>query len=731
MTTGFNDATAAEYLKYLVDAAGVVVWEYDWASDRFTYVSQTADGMLGYSRSEWLEPGFWVSHVHSDDRERVIAQCVAATEAGEDHILEYRMLRADGSSAWMREIVVVDPVMKLQGHNRGLLIDVTAQQDAIVELENIERRYRAMISSAGLAVVEISTGGSIDYANQAAATILGVKREDLIGTRAWQLIPHENRPAAITEFRRALASGDFLTDYVLPLAARDGDERIVRINSALLHDAAGDVRGTVTIGEDITESIKLERALHRKVEDFEAVFRLMTDLYFRMDANGIYVDYAVDEHSKLFAPPEMFIGRHYSEVLPPQIADLVTVGIAEAHATGMMAVVEYSAPLDDEIRSYEARLLPLPDGETATVVRDVTVRIQREHQLESSERRLRSVVENAPLGMHFFEVEPDGRMVLSDANPAADTILGIEHAALIGLDIEEAFPSLRGSAIPATYRYLAQKGGSWRTDSVNYEDDQLVGAFEIVAFQIAPNRIATMFSDVTERQVLAKKEKEYQARLRAMTTELTDAEARERRQLAEELHDRVSQALAVARMHLDSACASESPDRDGVNRARALLETAIRETRAITTELAPPVLYELGLGSALRWVCENISETHGLEIGLNLDFDERVLSDDRKMTLFRATRELLVNIVKHAETGNAWVELSNTESSVRLTVADQGLGFDSNALGDDTAGGFGLFSIKERLHSMGGTFNMHSSPGGGTVVTITVPCQGPDSSARA
>jgi len=111
-----------------------------------------------------------------------------------------------------------------------------------------------------------------------------------------------------------------------------------------------------------------------------------------------------------------------------------------------------------------------------------------------------AVVQASPFGMHLYRLEAGGRLVFTGANPAADRILGVPNAQFMGKTIEEAFPPLAATEIPARYRAAAGEGAPWRTEQVAYQDERIVGAFEVTAFQIAPGEMAAVFQDITERK---------------------------------------------------------------------------------------------------------------------------------------------------------------------------------------------------------------------------------------
>jgi CheY-like chemotaxis protein len=155
-----------------------------------------------------------------------------------------------------------------------------------------------------------------------------------------------------------------------------------------------------------------------------------------------------------------------------------------------------------------------------------------------------------------------------------------------------------------------------------------------------------------------------------------------------------------------------------------VLKESLAYTRNLVHDLSPPVLFEFGLIAALRWLGERMQQ-HELTVAVHAALERLHLPEDLAVVLFQSVRELLMNVVKHAGTGRAEVRLESVGPALRLTVRDEGPGFDCgvraaapSSLGSN---GFGLFSIRERMRAVGGTLDIESSPGQGTTVTLTVP----------
>jgi signal transduction histidine kinase len=217
-------------------------------------------------------------------------------------------------------------------------------------------------------------------------------------------------------------------------------------------------------------------------------------------------------------------------------------------------------------------------------------------------------------------------------------------------------------------------------------------------------------------------------RLRALASQLSVAEERERRRLAATLHDQVGQLLALSRLKL--AALREEAGGAGlagpVDEVTALVDEALAATRSLTSELAPPVLYRLGLEAAVEWYGERLREQSGFTVHCAERGTPAPLGDDLRGFLFAAARELLHNVVKHAHAGSARVLLDWHGEVLVLTVEDDGAGFEpeARAAPDDPAC-FGLFSIRERTSDLGGRLEVEAAPGQGTRVKLLVPVAPP------
>ncbi len=239
------------------------------------------------------------------------------------------------------------------------------------------------------------------------------------------------------------------------------------------------------------------------------------------------------------------------------------------------------------------------------------------------------------------------------------------------------------------------------------------------------NVIAQRLGDVIERKWSEQQLLQYQEELRSLAAELALSEERERRSIAQALHDRIGQVLALINIKIGALL--QSSHSEGFNKdlqeIRRLVSDCVTETRSLTFDLSPPILYELGFGAALEWLAERMQQQYGLNVEIAGSRKEMPLTIEWQVTLFAAIRELLVNVGKHAKVQNARVTLAKTKTGIMASVEDRGVGMDpaKSISGKAAVDGFGLFSIRERFGFMGGRVELSSQRGKGTCIKLFMP----------
>jgi PAS domain S-box-containing protein len=329
----------------------------------------------------------------------------------------------------------------------------------------------------------------------------------------------------------------------------------------------------------------------------------------------------------------------------------------------------------------------------------------------------------------YFERSPvailvaDGSGRFVDANPAACELTGYSRAELLERGIGDLGPP-GGTVGRDLFRRAVAQGRSGGELRLRRRD----GSIRWVAAEgarLEVDRFAAFLRDVTARREVEEALRLSEARLRTLASEASLAEERERRHVATEVHDRIAQPLAMAKLQLqallprvaDPAIAGPLGDVCG------LLDGALGDTRSLTFEISSPILYDLGLEPALEWLADQLHARHGIACTFDDDGAPKPLADDLRVVLYQAVRELCTNIVKHAGARAAQIAVRRVDDTVRVEVSDDGGGFPAEVTDGRPLAtrGFGLFSVRERLHHLGAVLQIESTPGRGSRVTLVAP----------
>ena len=229
-----------------------------------------------------------------------------------------------------------------------------------------------------------------------------------------------------------------------------------------------------------------------------------------------------------------------------------------------------------------------------------------------------------------------------------------------------------------------------------------------------------MVADISHRKQAEQELLDHRQKLRALASELTMVEERERRRIASDLHDGVGHSLAACKLRLDMLKEAAPEQRGMIDGILEVLDQTITTTRSLISDLSPPVLHEMGLATALEWLADRFSRISGIEVSAQVEPPADRLSEETEIILFRAAAELLTNVVKHSGAKKARVSLRNEAGKLSLVVEDDGKGFEPEKIKVDS---FGLFSIRERLSYLGGRLAIDSQSGRGTRAALSVEAE--------
>ncbi len=520
--------------------------------------------------------------------------------------------------------------------------------------------------------------------------------------------------------------------------------------------------------QEIIEHTRTEEALRESDSRFRTVLENSLDVAYRRDILNGKPDYLSPVIEQLTGMPideivsggrKAFHARIHPDDLPAVLEDIERT----QSAARLVSSLEYRfLHKDGQYRWFADRATILTDEQglplyRVGIIRDVTDYKRTEQALRESESILRSFFDSSGLMRGVVEVEGEDILHVSDNAVAAamygqtkesmrgrrETELGVAPDVIklwIGRYQESQHT---GQSVSFEYYQTCNGRPRWLNATVTYLGAGQNPRFAFCVLDITDRKLAEealhRTHDELERRVqertIALQQSQQQltainealeqktAQLRAMASELTLTEERERRRLATDLHDGLGQMLTLANIKLTlHRQGGQSPE--SLKEVEQIIDKAARAARSMTLHLSHPGLYDLGFAEAAEWLSEDIREQYGLHVELEDDGQPKVIEESVRVILYRCLRELLINAAKYANVKKATVRIRRKGGLVHILVADRGTGFDMSAVG--LAGkreGFGLFSIRERIGYISGRVQIRSTLGKGTCVIMEAPLE--------
>jgi PAS domain S-box-containing protein len=454
------------------------------------------------------------------------------------------------------------------------------------------------------------------------------------------------------------------------------------------------------------------------------------EFLFELDADGTFLGMWSSSLNLATASHTDYLGRHAMDVLGEQLFKPFGEVFHRVIATHQSEEIEFPVDLRDGRHWFHARVLPVARraGKAASVsllTHDITVQKDTEEKLRKSEALLAQAERLADIGS--WEVGPNfGSSVWSDnlyrmlgVEPRESPVqLGTvmlnippENVTQIRTDLENA---LDGKPFDHDVEYTLPDGR---------KRDLHVRGLPVRNAEGQVIKVVGVTQDVTERLRV-------EERFRRVSERLLTLRDEEQRRMAVTLHETVSQGMAALKMSL--ARVTETLSKKNVvghkflQTARDFADEVIQQIRTVSYLLHPLLLDEAGLGPALRAFATGFSERSGINVKLTIKPGFGRLPKDTEIALFRVVQEALTNIHRHSKSAASGIRLERADGKVRIAVTDSGIGMPlpSAATGWKSPLGIGIAGMQERVNQLGGTLEIQSEPGRGTVISVELPLTG-------
>jgi two-component system CheB/CheR fusion protein len=622
-------------------------------------------------------------------------------------------------------------------------IEITARKQAEVALRESKEYAEQIIETLPEPLLVLGPDLRVHSVNHAFYEQFRVDAEATVGRQVYDLGNGQwNIPALRKLLEEVLPDNQVFNNYQVEHRFEDLGLRVMLLNARRL-----DTQQLILVGiRDITDRYLAEQAVRASEERLQRMINVPGVGVLNFDKSGTLLN-CNDAFLQMTGYSREQVEQHrltWRDMTPPEYIAASEEQMARLQETGRIGPYEKEYVRKDGRRSWMLFTgASMADGTVVEYCIDVGNRKKIEQRLRESEERYRVLVEST---REYAMLTLDRERRITMWSSGAVRIFGYSEQEAVGQSGDILFtPEDRAAGIPEWEMQTALQQGKadddrWqlRQDGSRFwasgvtealrRNEEIYGFAKVLRDNTqrkqAEEDLRRARDELEERVRERTAELEEQAqRLRSLAGDLASAERRERKRLATLLHDDLQQLLVAAIMRIDSV-KDRMPDehcRAELASVDELLSGSLDRCRHLTSQLRPPALYEEGLAPALRWLAAEMKKLHGLEVAVETDDVTCALPEDVRALVFEAVRELLFNVVKHAEVEEALVLLDESDGHMEIVVEDHGAGFDPAGMEPQRDNGLGLFSVEERLAALGGSMEIDSAPGEGCRVKLIVP----------
>ncbi|MCL5282449.1 MAG: PAS domain S-box protein [Planctomycetes bacterium] len=622
------------------------------------------------------------------------------------------------------------------GSYLAIAIDIRERVQLETCVRESEQRYRTLVEMSPDAI-SVERDGVIQFANSTAVSLLGAKAaEEVVGRPLLDFIHPDHRQRVDRQFAR-------LRQRRKPIPVTE--EKIVRpdgtaidIELAAMPIIFENQPANQVVLRDITPRKQVETKLREnatKLQQQAQLLDLAHDSIVVNDMEGRIVFWNRGAEQTYGWTQQEAVGKISHELLrtrfPLNLIEITAKLLDQGRWNGELTHTTRGG--ETIVVSTRWALQTDESGRPSGILvidRDITQQKRAEQATIEAWRFAESVTDT--IQESLLVLNQDLRVV--SANQTFYRTFGVAREETMGRLIYEL--GNRQWDIPELRRLLEDvlpHSSSFESYEVEHDFEHigrrtmLLNARQIYRQSQQTQMILLAIMDITLRKEQERKIQEHQRELATLTEELLLTEERERRRLALLLHDSIGQSLAFSKREIGMLQKSTPEEvRQALEYVKEQIDDAIRQTRSLTFELSPTTLHTFGLEAAVEELAEQFAQRGGFQYHFETTEEDKPLSEQIKALLYRASRELLTNISKHAQASNVFIRIDRVDESIRIIMEDDGKGFDIARLEEiiHQRQGFGLFSIRERLTHVGGAFAVESAPGQGTKVTLVAPLQG-------
>jgi len=638
---------------------------------------------------------------------------------------EILLRTAKGHERWSRAIGKSELVNNKRIRIYGSYQDIDEQKTAALELQESLKElkdYKYSLDQSAI-IAFTDNKGVITTVNDNFCEISKYTREEIIG-KTHRLINSQHHPVGFfKDLWKTIASGKIWRGEIKN-KAKDGSYYWVDTTIVPFLNKKNKPTQYLAIRFDITERKKAEDEKARFQETLENSLNeiYMFDsktLKFGYVNKGAMANLGYSKQEIQNLTPLDIKPEHTDESFNQLVSPLLS------HKKEKVIFFTKHKRKDGSLYPVEVHLKLVEEAEYTNfiaIILDITERKKAEEDNRFKANLLSMVRQGA--------IATDLHGEVNYWNKGAEIIYGWKAEEALGKNIMDLTTLETNKEEAKQIMEMLKKGKSWSGD---FDVQKKDGTNLTVMITNSPiydenndlKGIIGISTDITPRKNLENKMVEYRESLKNLTTEMMLVEEKQRKEIAANIHDHLSQSLVISKIRLsDLEKEMETPKKQKeIGIVINHISEALENTRKITYDLSPPVLYELGLVEAIYWLAEKIENENQIKVNFETELTEINLSEPKLILVYRVIQEILNNAIKHSGANQIDILFTSKASGLQIVIKDKGKGFNELDLKSlrKKHTGFGLFAVKERLENLRGSFAINSAPGLGTEVKIFVP----------
>jgi len=688
----------------------------DW---RYTFLNEAALATHPLGRNETIGKVIW--DVHPEMKDTIFwDKYHHAMQTGE--VLEFEQFYQPMNKCFF---------VKIYPSHDGLTIfyrDITAQKKAAESIRANEQKIDLIYNTTQDVLYLITVKDdrySFASVNKSFCTATGLAQEQVVGKYIDEVIPEPSLSMVLKNYRTAIDNKQ--THQWQEVSKYPSGTKTGIVSITPVFETNGECNMLVGSVHDITKLKEAEAAVRTNEEKRTLIMNAALDAIICIDTKGM-ITFWNPQAEKIFGwKEEEIMGKLLSAIIiPAPYAAMHDKGIENYLKTGKGPALNVLLQLKAINRAgiefpIELTVLPIKQGDEeffCAFIRDITERVRAQNEVINEKNLSDSAINSLP-GV-FYLYNRQGKFLRWNKNFETVTKYSAEEVAQMHpLDFfDSKDKELIAKKIATTFELGEDNVVA---DFLLKTNDKITYYFtgKLIEYS-GEDCLAGVGIDFTERIRAQEKIRETTEQLRQLTAHLQSIREEERKRIGREIHDELGQQLTAIKMDV-AWIDKKTPDDATMIKGKlksviSLLDGSNQSIRRILNELRPAILDDHGLMEALQWLGKQLTENRGIGFRFTSAETNLKLPGSIATCIFRVYQEALTNIVRHSEAKNVMASLSIHNNIITIYLEDDGKGFDPLTVKSNQS--FGILGMKERVLSLGGEFELTSSPGNGTTISM-------------